>query len=59
MYTNWYSTEPHGSYNISPGIQSVLLDNVAQSAQEGHNKPGTSLFSTIDLMVRVLSPKTQ
>ena len=27
----------------------VLLDNVAQSAQEGHNKPGTTLFSTIDL----------
>ena len=27
----------------------VLLDNVAQSAQQGHNKPGTTLFSTIDL----------
>ena len=27
----------------------VLLDNVAQSAREGHNKPGTTLFSTIDL----------
>ena len=27
----------------------VLLDNVAQSAQQGHNKPGSTLFSTIDL----------
>ena len=27
----------------------VLLDNVAQSAQEGHNKPVKTLFSTIDL----------
>ena len=27
----------------------VLLDNVAESAQQGHNKPGTTLFSTIDL----------
>ena len=27
----------------------VLLDNVAQSEQEGHNKPGITLFSTIDL----------
>ena len=27
----------------------VLLDNVAQSAQEGHNKPGITLISTIDL----------
>ena len=27
----------------------VLLDSVAQSAQERHNKPGTTLFSTIDL----------
>ena len=27
----------------------VLLDNAAQSAQQGHNKPGTTLFSTIDL----------
>ena len=26
----------------------VLLDNVAQSAQEGHNKPGSTLFSTIE-----------
>ena len=27
----------------------ILLDNVAQSAQQGHDKPGTTLFSTIDL----------
>ena len=27
----------------------VLLDNVAQSAQEGTGKPGTTYFSTIDL----------
>ena len=27
----------------------VLLDNVAQSAQEGNGKPGTTYFSTIDL----------
>ena len=27
----------------------VLLDNIAQSAQEGTNKPGTTYFSTIDL----------
>ena len=27
----------------------VLLDNVAQSAQEDHYKPGTTLFSAIDL----------
>ena len=27
----------------------VLLDNVAQSAQEGSNKPGSTYFSTIDL----------
>ena len=27
----------------------VILDNVAQSVQQGHNKPGITLFSTIDL----------
>ena len=27
----------------------MLLNNVAQSAQQGHNKPGTTLFSTIEL----------
>ena len=27
----------------------VLLDNIAQSAQEGTNKPVTTYFSTIDL----------
>ena len=27
----------------------VLLDNVAQSVQQGHNRPGTTLFLSIDL----------
>ena len=31
-----------------PNIE-VLLDNIAQSAQEGTNKPGTTYFSTLDL----------
>ena len=41
----------------------VLLDNVAQSAQEGHKKPGSTLFSTFDLSYAYsqlkLSEKTQ
>ena len=27
----------------------VIIDNVAQSAQQGQKKPGTTLFSTKDL----------
>ena len=38
---------PKNKYEM-PKIN-VLLDNVAQSAQECHNKPVTTLFSTIDL----------
>ena len=38
----------HKNKHQKPDID-VLLDNVAQSAQEGNNKPGTKFFSTIDL----------
>ena len=38
----------HKNKHQMPNID-VLLDNVAQSAQEGNGKPGTTYFSTIDL----------
>ena len=38
----------HKNMYQKPNID-ILLDNVAQSAQQGHDKPGTTLFSTIDL----------
>ena len=38
----------HKNKSQMPNIE-VLLDNIAQSAQEGSNKPGTTYFPTIDL----------
>ena len=38
----------HKNKHQMPNIE-VLLDNIAQSAQKGTNKPGTTYFSTLDL----------